>query len=211
MSGGLGRAMGGYDEMVFRTMVRDNARIYDVVGLESEGTAADFQTGANSYLYGTRFMTWLCYTYGPDKLMEWVTRGDNTKRYFGSRFAQVYGMGMGEAWKKWIADEREWQESNLPGNSQISAYLCRTPFVESTRIGIALLLRFQAERDLRRDSLSGAHGQRRRDSPRYGKNRRAQGHQGTGALLRNLARLGSRRKEALLHHRQQRLARLERL
>jgi hypothetical protein len=113
MSGGLGRAMGGYDEMVFRAMVRDDARIYDVVGLESEGTSADFQTGANSYLYGTRFMTWLCNTYGPGKLLEWVTRGENTKRYFGSRFAQVYGMGMSEAWKQWIAGERTWQEANL--------------------------------------------------------------------------------------------------
>jgi hypothetical protein len=113
MSGGLGRAMGGYDEMVFRAMVRDDAHIYDVVGLESEGTSADFQTGANSYLYGTRFMTWLCYTYGPGKLMEWVTRGENTKRYFGSRFSQVYGMGMAAAWKLWIAGERTWQEANL--------------------------------------------------------------------------------------------------
>jgi WD40-like Beta Propeller Repeat len=113
MSGGLGRAMGGYDEMVFRAMVRDEAYIYDVVGLESEGTSADFQTGANSYLYGTRFMTWLASTFGPGKLLEWVTRGDNTKRYFGARFAQVYGMGMETAWEKWIADERKWQEANL--------------------------------------------------------------------------------------------------
>jgi hypothetical protein len=113
MAGGLGRAMGGWDEMVFRTMVRDDAYIYDVVGLESEGTSADFQTGANSYLYGTRFMTWLCYTYGPDKLLQWITRGENTKRYFESRFKQVYGIGMGEAWKMWIADERKFQEANL--------------------------------------------------------------------------------------------------
>jgi hypothetical protein len=113
MAGGLGRAMGGWDEMVFRTMVRDDAYIYDVVGLESEGTSADFQTGANSYLYGTRFMTWLCYTYGPDKLLQWITRGENTKRYFGSRFKQVYGIGMDEAWKLWIADERKFQEANL--------------------------------------------------------------------------------------------------
>ena len=113
MSGGLGRAMGGYDEMVFRAMVRDDAHIYDVVGLESEGTSADFQTGANSYLYGTRFMTWLCYTYGPAKLMDWVTRGENTKRYFESRFSQVYGMGLGAAWKMWIGDERRWQAENL--------------------------------------------------------------------------------------------------
>jgi DNA-binding beta-propeller fold protein YncE len=113
MAGGLGRAIGGWDEMVFRGMVRDDAYIYDVVGLEAEGTSADFQTGANSYLYGTRFMTWVAYTYGPGKLLEWITRGENTKRYFGSRFKQVYGIGMDQAWKMWIADERKFQEANL--------------------------------------------------------------------------------------------------
>jgi hypothetical protein len=113
MAGGLGRAMGGYDEMVFRAMVRDDARIYDVVGLESEGTSADFQTGANSYLYGTRFMTWLCYQWGPEKLLDWVTRGENTKRYFGGRFEQVYGVPMDKAWQQWIAEERRWQSANL--------------------------------------------------------------------------------------------------
>ncbi len=113
MSGGLGRALGGYDEMVFRAMVRDKAYIYEVVGLESEGTSIDFQTGANSYLYGTRFMTWLSYTYGPDKLLEWISRGDHTRAYFGTRFAQVYGLPLDEAWKHWIEDEKKWQTTNL--------------------------------------------------------------------------------------------------
>ncbi len=124
MAGGLGRALGGFDEMVFRTMVRDDAHIYDVVGLESEGTAADFQTGANSYLYGTRFMTWLCYNWGPEKLLAWITRGENTKRYFGSRFAQVYGVPMDKAWEMWIAEERRWQDANL---KEIRKYPVATP------------------------------------------------------------------------------------
>jgi hypothetical protein len=127
MAGGLGRALGGYDEMVFRTMVRDDVHIYDVVGLESEGTAADFQTGANSYLYGTRFLTWLCYKWGPDKLLAWVTRDENTKRYFGSRFSQVYGMTMENAWEMWIAEERVWQAANL---KEIGKY----PVTEPRRI-----------------------------------------------------------------------------
>ena len=38
MGGGLGRAQGGYDEMVFRAMVRDNAHFYDPLGLASRGT-----------------------------------------------------------------------------------------------------------------------------------------------------------------------------
>ncbi len=59
MAGGVGRAQGGYDEMVFRAMVKDHTSFYDPLGLVSEGTKIDFQTEVNSYLYGTRFMTWL--------------------------------------------------------------------------------------------------------------------------------------------------------
>ena len=57
MAGGLGRAQGAYDEMVFRSMVRDGSRFYDPLGLVSEGTKIDFQVEVNSYLYGTRFMS----------------------------------------------------------------------------------------------------------------------------------------------------------
>ena len=56
MGGGLGRAQGGYDEMVFRAMVRDDAHFYDPLGLASRGVFVDFQTGRNAYLYGTRFI-----------------------------------------------------------------------------------------------------------------------------------------------------------
>jgi hypothetical protein len=37
MAGGLGRVRGPYDEMVFRSMVRDGSRFYDPLGLVSEG------------------------------------------------------------------------------------------------------------------------------------------------------------------------------
>jgi len=113
LSGGLGRALGGYDEMVFRAMVRDKSYIYSCVGLESEGTASDFQTGANSYLYGTRFMTYLADQYGIDKLLEWVTRTDSSRRYFTSQFRRVYGKSLKEAWDQWITAENEWQNANL--------------------------------------------------------------------------------------------------
>jgi hypothetical protein len=58
MAGGLGRAQGGYDEMVFRAKVRDNDKFYSPLGLESKARV-DFQVGVNDYLYGTRFFpTW---------------------------------------------------------------------------------------------------------------------------------------------------------
>ena len=102
MAGGLGRAMGGWDEMVFRTMVHDDAYIYDVVGLESEGTSSDFQSGANSYLYGTRFMNYLARQYGPEKLLGWITRTDDSRAYFESQFQRVYGVSLSQEWRRWI-------------------------------------------------------------------------------------------------------------
>jgi hypothetical protein len=113
MAGGLGRALGAYDEMVFRTMIRDGAYIYRAVGLESEGTAADFQVGANSYLYGTRFFSYLALTYGPETLLAWVARTEGSKRYFASQFKEVYGVSLNDEWSRWIEWEHEWQRANL--------------------------------------------------------------------------------------------------
>jgi Tol biopolymer transport system component len=113
MNGGLGRAIGPYDEMVFRTMVRDSARIYDVVGLESEGTTVDFQVGVNSYLYGTRFVSYLGLRYGHDSLLAWFDRKPGSRRYFTAQFQEVYGRSLEAEWSRWIAWEREWQRANL--------------------------------------------------------------------------------------------------
>ena len=69
MGGGLGRAQGGYDETVFRAMVRDDAHFYDPLGLVSRGISVSFQAGGNAYLYGTRFFTYLAYIYSPEKVI----------------------------------------------------------------------------------------------------------------------------------------------
>lgn len=113
MNGGLGRAIGPYDEMVFRTIVRDSGIMYDVVGLESEGTTVDFQVGSNSYLYGTRFMSYLALEYGNDRLLAWVDRREGSRRYFSAQFHQVYGRTLEEEWARWITWERTWQQENL--------------------------------------------------------------------------------------------------
>jgi hypothetical protein len=113
MNGGLGRVIGPYDEMVFRTLVRDSGRIYDVVGLESEGTTIDFQVGMNSYLYGTRFMSYLALHYGNDSLLAWVDRTQGSRAYFATQFQHVYGRPLAEEWSRWVVWEREWQQANL--------------------------------------------------------------------------------------------------
>jgi hypothetical protein len=113
MGGGLGRAQGGYDEMVFRAMVRDGAHFYDPLGLASRGTQIDFQVGVNAYLYGTRFFTWLAYSYSPEKIVAWLRRDDGSERYWSDQFQYVYGIPVEQAWQDWIAFEHEFQRSNL--------------------------------------------------------------------------------------------------
>ncbi|MDL2340017.1 MAG: WD40 repeat domain-containing protein [Pseudomonadota bacterium] len=113
MAGGLGRAQGGYDEMVWRAKVRDNARIFSPLGLESEGTSIDFQVGANSYLYGTRFFSYLALTYGPERTVEWLRRSEDSKAFYASQFKHVFGMPLDSAWNDWIAFERKFQKDNL--------------------------------------------------------------------------------------------------
>lgn len=113
MSGGIGRVMGGYDEMVFRTMVHDSTFFYNVIGLETEGTTIDFQVGVNSYLYGTRFVSYLAYNYGIPKLREFYSRTDSSKRFYAARFKQVYGVPIQQEWDKWIAWEGKFQKENL--------------------------------------------------------------------------------------------------
>ena len=113
MGGGLGRAQGGYDEMVFRAMVRDDARFFDPLGLVSLGTRIDFQVGVNAYLYGTRFMTYLAYAYSPEHVVRWLKRDEDSQRYYSDNFEHVFGVPLEKAWADWIAFERDFQRRNL--------------------------------------------------------------------------------------------------
>ena len=113
MAGGLGRAQGGYDEMVFRAKVHDHSRFFSPLGLESEGTQVDFQVGANSYLYGTRFFSYLALTYGPEKAVEWLRRSEDSKAFYSSQFRHVFGKPLDQVWNDWIGFEHRFQEANL--------------------------------------------------------------------------------------------------
>jgi hypothetical protein len=127
MSGGLGRAQGGYDEMVWRAKVRDNARFFSPLGLESEGIAVDFQVGVNDYLYGTRFFSYLALTYGPDKAVDWLRRREGSKAFYAAQFKNVFGRPLDDVWNDWIAFEHEYQKANL-------AKLAQYPLTQATKL-----------------------------------------------------------------------------
>jgi len=94
-------------------MVRDNAHFYDPLGLIARGTLVDFQIGANAYLYGTRFFTYLAYTHSPQKVVDWLRRDEDSERYYADQFQKVFGMPLERAWQDWIAFERDFQRRNL--------------------------------------------------------------------------------------------------
>ncbi len=111
--GGIGRAQSGYDEMVWRSMVRDGARLYNPLGLAAEGTKIDFQVEVNSYLYGTRFMTWLAYRYSPEQLVAWIGRAPGSRAYYASQFQHVFRTSLEKAWTEWTQWEQDFQKANL--------------------------------------------------------------------------------------------------
>lgn len=113
MAGGIGRAQGAFDEMVFRSMVRDGTGFFDPIALESKGVRVDFQAGVNAYLYGTRFLSYLAYRYSPETLIEWASRRPGSSMYFAAQFEKVYGRSLDELWAEWVEWEQGFQSANL--------------------------------------------------------------------------------------------------
>ena len=113
LGGGIGRALGGYDEMYFRSIIDGGDKLYSVVGLETEGSTMDFQVGANAYLYGTRFVNYLTKTYGYEKMIQFYNRTADSRNFFGKQFKKVYGQSLRKVWDDWKEDEKKHQEANL--------------------------------------------------------------------------------------------------
>ena len=112
LSGGVGRALGGYDEMYFRSIINEGDKLYSVVGLETEGSTKDFQVGANAYLYGTRFVNYLTKTYGYEKMIQFYNRTADSRTFFGKQFKKVYGQSLRKVWNDWKEDEKKHQEKS---------------------------------------------------------------------------------------------------
>ncbi|MBR3407111.1 MAG: hypothetical protein IKG92_09460, partial [Bacteroidales bacterium] len=113
LGGGVGRSLGGYDEMYFRSIIDGGNKLFSVVGLETEGSTMDFQVGANAYLYGTRFVNYLTKEYGYDKVISFYNRTADSRTFFGNQFKQVYGKSLRQTWNEWKLDEKAHQEANL--------------------------------------------------------------------------------------------------
>ena len=120
MGGGLGRAQGGYDEMVFRAMVRDDAHFYDPLGLESRGVPGRLSgRGERVSLWHTlRDLACLYATHrkssspGPA-----ATKAANATT--PTSFEHVFGLPLQQAWQDWITFEHEFQRAQSRRGAQV--------------------------------------------------------------------------------------------
>lgn len=113
LTNGAGRALGGYDETYFRTHIKDSSQLYSIVGLETEGKTSDFQQGATSYLYGTRFINYLVLVYGYQKVIEFYNRTEDSKTSYTKQFSIIFGKDLRDVWEEWLAYEKVHQTQNL--------------------------------------------------------------------------------------------------
>ena len=161
MAGGRGRAQSAWDEMVFRSMVRDGSRFYDPLGLVSEGTKVDFQLEANSYLYGERFMTFLAYRYSPEQLVGWVGRREGSKALLrlavpaGLRPVDPGRLAGVDRLREGVPEEEPRRDPGLPDDA------VQGPLAAGPRRRLAGLLRPGHEEALRRLQLPRGRRPRR--------------------------------------------------
>lgn len=113
LTDGVGRALGGYDETYFRALVDENKRMCSIVGLETEGTTSDFQQGATSYMYGTRFVNYLVLQYGFDKLVQFYNHSEGSRTFYAKQFEKVYGLELRDAWNQWEEYEKKHQKEQI--------------------------------------------------------------------------------------------------
>ena len=187
---------------------KDGTPFYDPLGLVSEGTKIDFQLQVNSYLYGTRFMTWLARNYSPEQAGR-VGRAarDGSRAYYATQFRHVFGTSIEEAWARWVADERAFQTANLEA---IRKYPL-TPSRDLTPRALGSVSR--AYYDDRDEDLyaafnyPGVVAHVGAISTETGAVERLVGHQGPDGVHGDVARLGSRSRHAVLHDRQRRVPR----
>ncbi|HEX9252743.1 MAG TPA: hypothetical protein VF870_10905 [Ignavibacteriaceae bacterium] len=113
-SGGYGRILGNFDEMYFRSLVDDNQKFASASEIENVTSHESILLENILYLYGTRFIANIANKYGTQKLYNWFSiKPDEFYPGLESKFEKVYGIPLSDAWENFIADEKQFQNSNI--------------------------------------------------------------------------------------------------
>jgi hypothetical protein len=112
LNGGYGRVLSSYDEMYFRTLSYENAPWLTWGNVDFNDDS--FLLGSTAYLYGTRFMSHLTIEYGLQGLLQWVRLDPKQGHiHFHTKFQQVFGTSLENAWALFLSKEKQFQQQNL--------------------------------------------------------------------------------------------------
>ena len=114
LSGGYGRVLGSFDEMYFRTMVKEGKEFPLPTDLETIQSNNSIFLENIFYLYGGRFVAYLSIVYGTEKTLDWFRTGEG-EAYCGfeGKFKKVFGRDFSNAWNDFISYETEFQKMNI--------------------------------------------------------------------------------------------------
>lgn len=114
LSGGFGRTLGNFDEMYFRSLVREGKAFPSDILLETKVAHHSFLVETVYYLFGERFVAHLALRFGPEKVLQWYTASANdVYKSFKQKFEDIFGEEFETAWKRFAAEEASFQQSNL--------------------------------------------------------------------------------------------------
>ena len=161
-------------------------------GSSRKGRRSTSRSRSNSYLYGTRFVTYLGYRYSPEDVIRWISRPEGSAAYYAKNFEEVFGLPLKQAWADWIAFEKEFQNANLASIRKYPTTAYQGPFDEGARLGLARLRRSRRAEALRRIQLPRPRRAHRLDLDGRRHGRPDRRGQGSRPVHGDVARLGSR-------------------
>ncbi len=113
-SGGYGRVLGNFDEMYFRSLVKNKIDFPDLANIETLTSHTSILLENIFYLYGTRFISHLAETYGDKKIYDWFSlRGEEFYPGLETKFEEIFGVDFSETWNDFVITETSFQQANL--------------------------------------------------------------------------------------------------
>jgi len=114
LNGGFGRALGNFDEMYFRTQVLERKPFPAPYMLDATEIPQSFLLNTLSYLYGTRFVSFLAAAFGVEPVLSWYSaQADGFYTGQESRFEKTFGRNLTTVWDYFIHTETRFQQRNL--------------------------------------------------------------------------------------------------
>jgi hypothetical protein len=128
-SGGYGRLLGSFDEMLFRSMVVEGREFPSSLDIETIESHNSIFLENLFYNYGGRFVAYLSILYGADNVIKWFkTRPSDFLTGFQSKFKEIFGKDLSESWKDFIEFETQFQNQNI-------ALLKKQKLTEKNKVG----------------------------------------------------------------------------